>query len=219
MRKKRFSSKPGKIIRSTHSSGPRPSMRVSTPRRFTLFDAMVLIAATAIPLLPLRLFMSGYSGLSSGSYLGQAVELGLIADALLCPLAMSLSLALWALRLRQPRPDVPRVYRQPGMAACTATLVFLAFFLTATLISLFLSYFAGVAHSKHMFTQFNFVIWLLIVPLCLVGISVLAVWTVLWSIGAWRPEPSWIDRAGRVLGVYWVANSVIYGSLFLAGFH
>jgi len=219
MRKKPLSPKPSKIIRSTDSSGPRPSMRVAKSRKFTLFDAMVLIAATAIPLLPLRLFLAAYSGVSSGSYLGQVVELGLVANALLCPMAISLSVALWVLRLRQPRPGLPRVFRQPGMAACTATLVFLSVFLTSTLISLFLSYFAGVVNSTHMFMHFNFVVWLLIVPLCLVGISVLAVWIVLWSIGAWRPEPSWIDRAGRVLGIYWVANSVIYSSLFLAGFH
>jgi hypothetical protein len=130
---------------------------------------------------------------------------------------LSLSLALWLLRLRQPRPGLPRVFRQPGMAACTATLVYSSFFLTATLISLFLSYFASGIFSNHMFLQFNFVIWILIIPMSLVGVTVSAVWIVLWLIGAWHPEPSWIDRAGRVVGIYWVANSLLFGSAVLAG--
>jgi hypothetical protein len=188
------------------------------PRKFTLFDAMVLIAATAIALLPLRLFLSGYSGLSESLSLAhRIVELGFVADALICPLALSLSLALWVLRLRQPRPGLPRVFRQPGMAACTAILVYSSFFLTATLISLFLSYFASGVFHNHMFLEFNFAIWILIMPMSMMGVTVFAVWIVLWLTGAWRPEPSWIDRAGRVLGTYWVANSLLFGSSVLAG--
>jgi hypothetical protein len=51
----------------------------------------------------------------------------------------------------------------------------------------------------------------------MMGITVSAVWIVLWLIGAWRPEPSWIDRAGRVVGIYWVANSLLFGAAVLAG--
>ena len=30
-------------------------------------------------------------------------------------------------------------------------------------------------------------------------------------------EPSWIDRAGRVLGIYWITISVLFGWIFYAG--
>jgi hypothetical protein len=192
-------------------------MPTSTPRKFTLFDAMVLIAATAIALLPIRLFLSSIAGISAKSHPAQILYLVLITDATLCPFAMSLSLAVWTLRLRQPRPGLPRAFRQPGMAACTATLVYSSFFVTSAIISLFLSYFADGVFGPHMFTNFNFVIWFLLLPMAMLGITVFAVWVVLWLIGAWRPEPSWIDRAGRVLGIYWVANSLLFGSALLAG--
>ena len=39
----------------------------------------------------------------------------------------------------------------------------------------------------------------------------------LWLSGAWRPEPSWIDRAGRALGIYWILISVFFGWAFFYG--
>jgi hypothetical protein len=208
-------------VRMTSPSKLRSSVLVKAygrERPFTLFDAMVLIAATAVALLPFRLFLSGFAGLSESlSVAHRIVEAVFVTDALICPLALSLSLALWVLRLRQPRPGLPRVFRQPGMAASTSILVYLLFFLTATLISLFLNYFANGIFSHHMFTQMNFVVWILILPMSMMGITVSAVWIVLWLIGAWRPEPSWIDRAGRVVGIYWVANSLLFGAAVLAG--
>jgi hypothetical protein len=187
-------------------------------RPFTLLDAMVLIAAMAIALLPFRFFLSVFEGLSATlSVAHRIVEVVFVTDALICPLALSLSLALWVLRLRQPRPGLPRVFRQPGMAASTAILVYLSLFMTATLISLFLNYFASGIFGSHMFLTFNYLIFILIMPMSLMGVSVSAVWIVLWLIGAWGPEPSWIDRAGRVVGIYWVVNSLLFGAAVLAG--
>jgi hypothetical protein len=37
-----------------------------------------------------------------------------------------------------------------------------------------------------------------------VGAAVLLVWLVTWASGRCRPEPSWLDRAGRILGAAWV---------------
>jgi hypothetical protein len=208
-------------MRMTSPSKLRSSVLVNThakARPFTLFDAMVLIAATAIALLPFRFFLSVFVGLSETlSVAHRIVEVVLVTDALMCPLALSLSLALWVLRLRQPRPGLPRVFRQPGMAASTAILVYLSLFMTATLISLFLNYFASGIFGSHMFLTFNYLIFIVIMPMSLMGVSVSAVWIVLWLIGAWRPERSWIDRAGRVVGIYWVANSLLFGAAVLAG--
>ena len=40
------------------------------------------------------------------------------------------------------------------------------------------------------------------------GPLVLAGWLLLAAPGLWRSEPTWVDRAGRALGVAWIAFSV-----------
>jgi hypothetical protein len=44
-----------------------------------------------------------------------------------------------------------------------------------------------------------------------VGAAVLVAWPVLSANGRWRLERDWIDRSGRVLGVYWMAVAVFTG--------
>jgi hypothetical protein len=48
------------------------------------------------------------------------------------------------------------------------------------------------------------------------GFAVAAIWLVLGIGRWWRPEPSWIDRAGRALGVYWIAIFVMHSYKSLA---
>ncbi len=40
------------------------------------------------------------------------------------------------------------------------------------------------------------------------GFSVAAIWVLLALSGRWRPERSWIDRLGRLLGVAWIACAI-----------
>jgi hypothetical protein len=40
------------------------------------------------------------------------------------------------------------------------------------------------------------------------GFTVAAVWLLLALAGRWRPEKSWIDRLGRLLGVVWIACAI-----------
>ena len=40
--------------------------------------------------------------------------------------------------------------------------------------------------------------------------GVAGAWLVLLLAGWWRPEPSWIDRSGRVLGFLWIVPYLIY---------
>ena len=49
----------------------------------------------------------------------------------------------------------------------------------------------------------------------LAGWLVAAAWIALAVAGACRPEPSGIDRAGRVLGAYWIAIAVLLTFLLL----
>jgi hypothetical protein len=98
-----------------------------------------------------------------------------------------------------------------------ATIVGESFLVIATLISLFISYFAQGSPNRHMFYRTNIAMWVWILPMCTMGITVSAVWIVLSISGAWRAERSWIDRAGMVLGTYWVASSMVLGPALLAG--
>lgn len=40
------------------------------------------------------------------------------------------------------------------------------------------------------------------------GLAILATWITLSVIRRWNAEPSWIDRFGRVLGIYWVVAGI-----------
>jgi hypothetical protein len=39
---------------------------------------------------------------------------------------------------------------------------------------------------------------------------IFSAWFVLAVSGRWRPEPSWIDRSGRVLAVAWIVRYLIH---------
>src|SRR5262249_45497282 len=113
-------------------------MRSPVPRRFTLIDAMVLIAATAIAFVPIRYILGDFRFPETRT-LSDLVERGAELSVILEPLALMLSLALWFLRLRRPRPRLRRIFRQPGTAAGTAiivcTLGVLCMFLTIVLMN------------------------------------------------------------------------------------
>jgi hypothetical protein len=42
------------------------------------------------------------------------------------------------------------------------------------------------------------------------AIAVAIAWAVLWRSGNWRPEPTWIDRLGRALGVIWIGSALLF---------
>jgi hypothetical protein len=188
-------------------------MRVTVPRKFTLLDAMVLIAATAIAFVPIRLFLWENWHFPDELSVPGIWQTGLEVNVSLVPLGMSLSIALLFLSMKQPRPKLRRVYRKPGMAAVTVALVYA---MLSTMGYAVFSYFSP-AFNKHMFDDSNsMMLWIRIgmQPIFLVGGAVASVWIVMWLNGTWRAEPSWIDRAGRTLGVYWITINVFFGWAF-----
>lgn len=44
----------------------------------------------------------------------------------------------------------------------------------------------------------------------IVGAAVLGAWSLMAASGRWKTQPSWIDRAGRVLGLVWIGLFLIY---------
>jgi hypothetical protein len=90
-----------------------------------------------------------------------------------------LTLAVLVLRLRKPRPSWSHLLRQPGFWGCAAPVV-------AALVMPALGVYLGV--------------W----PVVIVPGSVMAAWAALALGRQWRYERSWVDRAGRVIGVSWI---------------
>src|SRR5262245_10594468 len=92
---------------------------MNTCRRFNLGDAMILIAATAGGCALARLSRVGFTWNwhNNPAYnVGELNRLGHYFFIALIP-------AYLAVRLRQPRPSLRMICRQPGMVACSAVLI------------------------------------------------------------------------------------------------
>jgi hypothetical protein len=179
-------------------------------RRLTLLDAMILIAATAIGAQSIHVIWSLLNVSHLASPLDNRPFLGVLVRAphaisAAVPLIAAWTVALPALWICQPCPPFHRLVLQPGMAACTAATLALA-------ISALYRIAEVAAHAVSLGQPLSFGdrgIWAsisldLIQRPSGVGIAVAAVWS--WMIlgRRWRPQPTWIDRLGRALGVYWL---------------
>lgn len=189
-------------------------------RKFTLIDAMFLVAATAVALVPIRYaYDSDMLEALSAAWTFEGVwEFALGLHWIFTPLLVTWSLALWLLRLRQPRPRLRRLFRQPGMAATTAILlsvVLILIKLFAMLVIVFLAAKAFARSGEGLALDFLFVCSRMYsAALC---DALLAVWLVLWLGRVWRCEASWIDRAGRALGIFGVVYGLLFGWIYFMG--
>ena len=163
-------------------------------RRFSLLDAMILVAATAVGFGGIRIcspefYSYQYTPIPPPPWLNWSAVVFSNWAFYLSPLPAAWTVAAVVFRLRSPRPPIRRLMRQPGAVASTA----------ATMLILI-----GAAHflldlhnpSRHdvpfEYTSFS------------LGCGVGAAWLILALSMRWRAEPSWVDRFGRVLGVYWI---------------
>ena len=114
------------------------------------------------------------------------------------PLLVSLAVVLMVAGLLPPRGPRMKICRQPGFVACWVTTLVMAIDAVDMLV-MNLDY-----HSRleEFLLCFNFgYFW----PTTgHIGFGVLIAWTTLALAGCWRPDTSWIDRSGRVLGVVWI---------------
>ncbi|HEY2158001.1 MAG TPA: hypothetical protein VGH33_20400 [Isosphaeraceae bacterium] len=189
------------------------------PRRFTLADAIVLVAATAAGLALVRewvqmasptppIFHYDTGSMARGPLCGLApltrwVVLG-------WPLVAMWTLTLVVLRFRRPRPRARRLFAPPGVAACLVAAVVLMLEATYTASLSVPSFFkiplpttaAGRA-ADGRWRQMTY--WTIHAAVeNSVGFAVAAWWVTLALSRRWRPERSWIDRAGLVVGVLWI---------------
>ncbi|MDR3639463.1 MAG: hypothetical protein P4L84_37025 [Isosphaeraceae bacterium] len=155
-------------------------------RRFTILDGMVLIVAASVWLLGLRatsrsvaetwerLHQQGLTPISRPDMWVVHIY-GLVVAGV-----GILTVTFLVIRVRQPRPALRQLIWQPGMMACT---------IISTLIPML-----AVVTGRRSAPVF----WLLM------SASVASAWLAAWSFGRLRPEPGWIDRLGRVIGICWI---------------
>jgi len=100
---------------------------------------------------------------------------------------------LW-LRLRQPRPSLRDLTRQPGLVACGAAL--LGYLLYVDLYHYF--------STRRLYLR------------CTVGSAVVVAWLIQALSCRWQAEACWVDRLGRLIGLGWLVTML--GELGLAVF-
>jgi hypothetical protein len=170
---------------------------------------MILVAASAVSFVILRSPMRGALQSEPGwtHYLAAA----------LCGL-VSWTPALLFLRLRNPRPPLRRLARQPGFAASLAgtSIIAIGGFAIGLLALVRVSRrgaIAGIARfGPRMPTRVPDPSWWLGVVLhfgAIVGAAIIGAWLLLAFSGRRRPAKGWIDPLGRVLGVLWIVLFVI----------
>jgi hypothetical protein len=192
-----------------------------TPRRFTLLDAMIVVATVALALAATRWKYAGFAwfwgldreGWTPGAVLRRTVTVAAFA----LPGLFAATLAVVLARLARPRPPLRRVALQPGSAACATALLAIAAEAVA--------YAARQAYywlGRGKFLE-DFRRWLdymgvlgafttevLIRSTYAVGYAVAATWVVLALGRRCRPERSWIDRAGRAVAVAWIVTAFLF---------
>jgi hypothetical protein len=161
-------------------------MRRRRCRPFTILDAMILVGASAV---------------------GLALARTILKDALMMPRSpmwvarpityflLSWTLAFIPLRLRRPRPPLHRLMDQPGMAACCAVAIVTAIDVISRAIYVLL---LEPPHAREMLARY----WR--GNSQHLGPAVAVTWLGLFLSRRWRPEPGWLDRIGRVIGVFWL---------------
>jgi hypothetical protein len=88
-------------------------------------------------------------------------------------------------RLRRPRPALRSLICQPGFVACAAPVVIVLATMPLALLPL-----SGLAGQV-----------IEVVAQVLLVVTAPLAWALLIATRRWNPEPSWIDRLGRILGV------------------
>jgi hypothetical protein len=151
--------------------------------RSTILDIMALAAAFAL----------GY--MSALALWEQHVPWSILKCASV--VALPITWTLVALRFIGPRPSRRRRFDPPGLAACLAVSA-------ASLMNSWCAWDVAFIAPSVSQDVFSLVALRIVEPLPL-ATAVAATWSLLILNRRWRPEPSWIDRLGRCLGIYWLA--------------
>jgi hypothetical protein len=178
-------------------------MKKPMARRLTLADLTILVAATAAALVMWRISRETLTfEAGSHSVFSTAYRVGVWP----APAILALSLALLVARAIRPRPRWRVVFRQPGT---WAALTILAHLSVVVFLMLWRASFTPPPGMIPYRPNFNTYLY----ANRQAGSGVALAWATLALSRAWRPEPSWIDRTGRVLGfaaiVHWLGSDLV----------
>ena len=152
-------------------------------RPFLMSDAMIVIAATAVGFAEAR---SVLPEMARASF-------WVVTIVLMISLLPAWSIALAAIRLREPTSSWEPLSREPGWIACMVGGIPSAILqLVCVVLTL-----AGLPGSSPMYA--------LGMGTLLGSFSVSAVWTTMRIDHGWKPAPGWVDRWGIALGFLWVS--------------
>jgi hypothetical protein len=168
-------------------------------RRFNLVDGMIFVAATAVGRTVAKARMTGLPTIpppvSWSQSLARAIITGLQASL---PMLLTATLAVLAIRLRRPRPTLLRLGREPGFAASVVAAPAILLCVVSAIPLLWNrhgSFFQGL--SLLAYTPEG-------------GFAVTGAWLALAVGKRWRPQPNWVDRLGRLVGVGWIGANAIH---------
>ncbi|WP_165070798.1 hypothetical protein [Paludisphaera rhizosphaerae] len=160
-------------------------------RRLSFADTMMLVAAVGVGVGATQLSLRVMPGMSRSF----AARLTIILFAL------ALTIVLIPLRLRRPRPR--RIGRLPGLAACDAVALSLAFIVVEQANG-WLRPEVQARPAEPYFWAIDLIFS--VARIDFYSLAVAVSWLTLAVSGRWRPEPDLIDRAGRMLGVLWILS-------------
>ena len=167
-----------------------------TSRPFTLGDSMILIVALALGLAIARpgigMTANAFRTVPQSHFrtLAGAVQVGRVLNIVMLTFLFFLLPAFLILRLKRPRPPFRLMMGQPGFAGCAAVVALVV-------IAVPLSLLAPSGLGQLFIESAAKVLLPAAVPLA---------WVYLIATRRWDPEPSWIDRMGRVLGALWMVS-------------
>lgn len=174
-------------------------------RSFNLADGLILIAATAVAFGLIRGMAHVFEDVVLWRPRIDAKSFGQITEIVgLCLLLIgSPCLAAWTpavllLRLRHPRPNRRKLLMQPGTMACLTGTCALGLALVVAVTTWVIS---CLARGSMREVSAPFVLLYTAIE---VGTATLWAWITLALLGRWRPEPTWLDRFGRFIGISWI---------------
>ena len=169
-----------------------PAMSTRASPKFTLVDAMIVVAALAVWFAALR-YLAELTNLTSIWHLGDYGFFRILRNQIGLLLCI-LSAAVLVMGLRLSCHGRRRLWLEPGLAACAAAILGVA---VQTVFMALVSH-AGLLTWERFAIGAFWSGW----PRC--GPAVAGSWLTLIVTGRWRARRGSIDRLGRVVGACWL---------------
>jgi hypothetical protein len=190
-------------------------------RKLTLLDSMVLVAATAVGMAgAVAIWRSEDMSNFTNNRIFPA-SLSLIEMKILpyyiynysyisSPIAATWTVAVCLLAFRRPRPALHQLIDQPGVAACWAATLTMMISISLSIWEKYrLGYIGHIRQYTLDITTYDALIWSFDESFRPVGLAVCSVWVIAAIGRRWLPEPNWLDRTGRCLGVIWIVSTLL----------